>query len=91
MGSTILDIATSALRVTQNALTTTGQNIANVNTEGYSRQRVLSSARDPQFSGAGFLVPASRPPPYDAPMTSSSPPDCVMPPTIFSRPISFTA
>jgi len=55
MGSTILDIATSALRVTQNALTTTGHNIANVNTEGYSRQRVLSSSREPQFSGAGFF------------------------------------
>ncbi len=55
MGSSILDIATSALRVTQNALDTTAQNIANVNTEGYSRQRVQSSARQPQFTGAGFF------------------------------------
>ncbi len=55
MGSSILDIATSALRVTQNALDTTAQNIANVNTEGYSRQRVQSSAREPQYTGAGFF------------------------------------
>jgi len=55
MGSAILDIATSALRVTQQALNTTGHNIANVNTEGYSRQRVDTATREPFFSGAGFF------------------------------------
>ncbi len=55
MGSAILDIATSALRVTQQALNTVGHNIANVNTEGYSRQRVDTATREPFFSGAGFF------------------------------------
>ena len=55
MGSAILDIATSALRVTQRALDTTGHNIANVNTEGYSRQRVETATRYPHFTGAGFF------------------------------------
>ncbi|BCX88641.1 flagellar hook-associated protein 1 FlgK [Methylomarinovum tepidoasis] len=55
MGSAILDIATSALRVTQRALDTTGHNIANVNTEGYSRQRTEVGTREPQFSGAGYF------------------------------------
>jgi len=55
MGSSILDIATSALRVNQNALDTTSHNIANVNTEGFNRQRVQTATRQPQFSGAGFF------------------------------------
>ncbi|MBN2699852.1 MAG: flagellar hook-associated protein FlgK [Methylothermaceae bacterium] len=55
MGSNLLDIATSALRVNQRALDTTGHNIANVNTEGYSRQRVEVATRQPRFSGAGYL------------------------------------
>ncbi|HHJ38601.1 MAG: hypothetical protein AXA67_03970 [Methylothermaceae bacteria B42] len=55
MGSNILDIATSSLRVAKQKLEVTSHNIANVNTEGYSRQRVNANARPPQFSGAGFM------------------------------------
>jgi flagellar hook-associated protein 1 FlgK len=36
-------------------LSTTGHNIANVNTEGYSRQRVDQVARQPEGSGLGFI------------------------------------
>ncbi len=55
MASNILGIATSALQVTQQALDTTSHNIANVNTQGYNRQRVDAIAREPVFVGVGFL------------------------------------
>ncbi len=55
MTGNILGIATSALQLTQQALDTTSHNIANVNTEGYSRQRVDAATRDPLFIGVGFL------------------------------------
>lgn len=45
----------SALLANQRLLLTTSHNIANVNTDGYSRQRVELAARTPQFSSAGFL------------------------------------
>ncbi len=43
--SGLLSIGTSALLANQRALAVTGNNIANANTEGYSRQRVDFSAR----------------------------------------------
>ena len=39
--STLMDIASSALNAQQVALNVTGENIANVNTAGYSRQQVV--------------------------------------------------
>ena len=51
----ILNIGVSALNASQRQLTTTGHNIANVNTDGYSRQRVEQLQRAPQFTGAGFV------------------------------------
>lgn len=42
-----LEVARKALFAQQNALYTTGHNIANVNTEGYSRQRVNFAASTP--------------------------------------------
>lgn len=51
----ILNIGTSALLSLQRAISTTGHNIANVNTEGFSRQRVEFAALEAQRSGAGFL------------------------------------
>lgn len=48
-------IGSSALLAFQRALDTTGHNIANVGTDGYSRQRVLMETRPPQTSGAGSL------------------------------------
>lgn len=42
-----LHIAASGLRAANAALNTTGNNISNVNTEGYSRQEVQQAANDP--------------------------------------------
>ncbi len=47
----ILGIGVSGLRAAQQALSTTGNNITNVNTPGYSRQRVDLSARQDQTIG----------------------------------------
>jgi len=51
----ILNIATSGLLAYQKALSTTGHNIANVNTEGYSRQVVGLEARAPTADSGGFV------------------------------------
>ncbi len=56
MTSDILGVSVSGLRVSQNALRTVGHNIANANTEGYSRQTTdISSLNAMQGGGAGFL------------------------------------
>lgn len=51
----LFGIGISALQAYQRALATTGHNVANANTPGYSRQRVLLSERPPQYTGAGFV------------------------------------
>ena len=52
----LISNAVSGLQVSQNALRTTGHNIANANTEGFSRQRASSVARPEQRLGdAGFV------------------------------------
>lgn len=51
----ILSIGVSALTANRQAMDTTGHNIANVNTEGYSRQRVDFATRSPNFTGAGYI------------------------------------
>src|SRR5436305_1738476 len=51
----ILDIGQSALTAAQIGLTTTGHNIANANTPGYSRQIVIQGAATPQDAGFGFV------------------------------------
>ncbi len=53
MAGGIIDIGLSGLLAAQQGLRTTGHNITNVNTEGYSRQQVQQGAREPQFFG-GF-------------------------------------
>lgn len=45
----------SALLSSQRALATTSHNISNVNTEGYTRQRVELQANTPEAFGAGFI------------------------------------
>ncbi|MBI5041910.1 MAG: flagellar hook-associated protein FlgK [Gammaproteobacteria bacterium] len=55
MSSGIFGTATSGLLAFQRALSTTGHNIANVNTPGFSRQRVEVVTQTPQASGAGFI------------------------------------
>jgi len=54
MSGDIFNIGLSALLASQRGLATTGHNIANVNTAGYSRQRVTFETREPQFVGIGF-------------------------------------
>ncbi|MEM1404368.1 MAG: flagellar hook-associated protein FlgK [Pseudomonadota bacterium] len=51
----VLNIGTSALLSLQRAISVTGHNIANVNTEGYSRQQVNFAAVEPTFISVGFL------------------------------------
>lgn len=51
MSSSILNIGVQALNANQTALSNTGQNIANVNTEGYTRQTVTFGTQDPPILG----------------------------------------
>ncbi|MGD8591110.1 MAG: flagellar hook-associated protein FlgK, partial [Chromatiales bacterium] len=51
----ILNIGTTALTSFQRSLATTGHNIANANTEGYSRQRAEFATQVPQLLGAGWI------------------------------------
>ncbi|HKJ10422.1 MAG TPA: flagellar hook-associated protein FlgK [Gammaproteobacteria bacterium] len=54
-GGDLLSIATGGLQAFQQALSTTGNNIANVNTDGYSREQVNLATQVPQPTGAGFI------------------------------------
>ncbi len=51
----ILSIGISALTANRQAMDTTGHNIANVNTEGYSRQTLDFATRNPDFAGIGYI------------------------------------
>jgi flagellar hook-associated protein 1 FlgK len=51
----ILSIGVSALTANRHAMDTTGHNIANVNTEGYSRQLVDFTSRKPDFTAVGYI------------------------------------
>lgn len=51
----ILDIGISGLKTHQTALTVTGHNIANVDTEGYSRQEATIVNASPNFQGGIWL------------------------------------
>jgi flagellar hook-associated protein 1 FlgK len=55
MASNILSIGKSALSVAQVGLSTTGHNIANASTPGYSRQVVIQSATESQNFGYGYV------------------------------------
>lgn len=52
--SSIMNIGVGALQANQGALQTVGNNIANVNTPGYSRQSVILQNLPGQFSGSGY-------------------------------------
>lgn len=54
MGS-ILNSAISGLNAAQANLQTTSHNIANADTPGYTRQKVIQSTNIPQSTGAGFI------------------------------------
>ena len=53
--ASIINTGLSALSAFKRQMETTGHNIANVNTEGYSRQRVDLSARIPQPASVGYI------------------------------------
>jgi flagellar hook-associated protein 1 len=53
--SGLLNVGTRALQANQVALQVAGNNIANVNTPGYSRQSVVLKAVEGQYSGAGYI------------------------------------
>ncbi|MGL4996989.1 MAG: flagellar basal body protein, partial [Deefgea sp.] len=53
MASSVFGIGVSGLNAANLGLTTTGHNIANVNTSGFSRQGIRQSAPYPQLAGSG--------------------------------------
>ena len=55
MAMGILGTAVSGLMAFQRSLDTTSHNIANVNTEGYSRQRAELGTMPGQYTGAGYV------------------------------------
>ena len=55
MGDSIVSIGLSGLAAAQAGLVTTGHNIANVNTPGYSRQETLQSTRPALYTGGGYV------------------------------------
>src|ERR1700712_224670 len=55
MSNSIFGIGISGLYAAQAGLVTTGHNISNVNTPGYSRQQIIQSTQLPQFTGSGYL------------------------------------
>jgi flagellar hook-associated protein 1 FlgK len=55
MGSGIFALGTGAMNASRAMLDTTAHNISNVNTPGYSRQRVELATEDGLYTGAGFF------------------------------------
>ena len=55
MGSSILNIGVTGLQVAQAGLLTSGHNIANAATPGFTRQQILQTTNVPQFTGSGFF------------------------------------
>ncbi len=53
--SALMSLGMRAMTANYAALQATGHNIANVNTEGYSRQSVVLETNGGQFTGAGFF------------------------------------
>ncbi len=55
MASGIFGVALTGLNAAQAGLLTTSHNVANANTDGYSRQEIRQEASKPLFTGAGFF------------------------------------
>jgi len=55
MSNSLTQLALSGISASQVGLNTTGQNIANAQTPGFSRQSVIQTAAEPTFSGSGYL------------------------------------
>ncbi len=55
MAGDVLSVSVTGLRASQRVLATISNNIANANTDGYSRQQVELSTRSPQYLGNGYV------------------------------------
>jgi flagellar hook-associated protein 1 FlgK len=55
MGSSIFGIGISGMNAAQAGLVTTGHNISNASTPGFTRQEIVQASTVPQATGAGFL------------------------------------
>lgn len=55
MASGLLSIAMTGINTAQSGLMTTSNNIANLNTEGYNRQRIIQASNFTVMTGAGGL------------------------------------
>ena len=53
--SSLMVVGTRAMQASYSQLQVTGNNIANANVEGYSRQQVNLETAVGQFSGSGFF------------------------------------
>ena len=53
--SGVMGVSVSALSAAQVGLQTTGHNIANANTPGFTRQEVEMVNRKPQYTGSGYI------------------------------------
>ncbi len=51
----LLGTAASGLQAFQRAISVTGHNISNANTDGYTRQRIELGTRPPSFTGQGYI------------------------------------
>ncbi len=51
---TMMDISRWALEASQRQLSTVSHNVANVNTEGYSRQETVQTTRNPEYTASGW-------------------------------------
>ncbi len=55
MASGIFNVAISGLNAAKTGVLTTGHNIANASTPGFSRQQIVQTTNSPQFTGSGFI------------------------------------
>ncbi len=55
MSGSIFSIGVSGLNAAQAGLLTTSHNISNASTDGFTRQTVVQTNRNPQFTGSGFF------------------------------------
>ncbi len=55
MSTSIFGIGISGLNAAQAGLVTTGHNITNASTPGFSRQEIVQASNIPQLTGAGFI------------------------------------
>lgn len=60
MGTQLYNIGITGLNAAQAALITTGHNISNAATPGFSRQQVILGTNDAQLTGAGFFGQGAR-------------------------------